>query len=258
MKRPTHPTRRDAQMFPFVAIAIAATFANASPYAPRSQYALSEMHGWKIYVHRQLIEQDAEVHRQTMKLLDVKLHDIQRVVPAQPLRELRKVPLWVEADNDHEFPCICYHFSKRWMAQNGFNPIKVNSIEICNASRFLRWTHAQPWIVMHEMAHAYHHRFLGRNDARIKRAHRRALESKRYDSVLRYTGNNVRYYGLKNAREFFAEMTESYFGVNDFFPFNRGELRQYDARTYQLLRSIWGEPPRVTNQDDLDFYETSS
>ena len=36
----------------------------------------------------------------------------------------------------------------------------------------------------------------------------------------------VRHYGLTNPMEFLAEMTEAYFGVNDFFSFNRAELRE--------------------------------
>ena len=32
----------------------------------------------------------------------------------------------------------------------------------------------------------------------------------------------MRHYALTNHKEFFAEMSEAYFGMNDFFPFNRG------------------------------------
>jgi hypothetical protein len=47
---------------------------------------------------------------------------------------------------------------------------------------------------------------------------------------------------LTNEKEFFAEMTEAYFGHNDFFPFNRAELKQEEPELYELLTKIWGTP----------------
>ena len=40
--------------------------------------------------------------------------------------------------------------------------------------------------------------------------------------------------------EFFAEMTEAYFGAYDFFPFNRAELMTAEPEIFQLLQAIWG------------------
>jgi hypothetical protein len=48
---------------------------------------------------------------------------------------------------------------------------------------------------------------------------------------------------LTNHKEFFAEMTEAYFGTNDFFPFVNGELKQAEPEVFALLRDIWGEVP---------------
>jgi len=49
----------------------------------------------------------------------------------------------------------------------------------------------------------------------------------------------VRHYGLTDHKEFFAEMSEAYFGMDDFFPFNRAELMTAEPEIYALLRSIW-------------------
>ena len=35
-------------------------------------------------------------------------------------------------------------------------------------------------------------------------------------------------------------MTESYFGLNDFFPFNRAELMTAEPAIYELMQAIWG------------------
>ena len=227
----------------FLTLTLAASLAVAGDYEPISNYAPTEIQGWKLLVNRRLISDEPEIHKQTMKLLEVKLYDINRVVPARQLSELHKVPIWVELDDDHRFPCICYHVSSRWLTENGFNPEKEGAVEICNAKQFLNWTHGQPWLLMHEMAHAYHHRVLGRTDPLIQAAYRQALANKTYDSVLRYHGIRERHYGLKSAREYFAESTEAYFGVNDFYPFTRAELKHHDPHMYRLLREIWGDPP---------------
>ena len=50
----------------------------------------------------------------------------------------------------------------------------------------------------------------------------------------------MRHYALTDHKEFFAEMTESYFGTNDFFPFNRGELLEAEPEIHRLLETIWG------------------
>jgi hypothetical protein len=61
---------------------------------------------------------------------------------------------------------------------------------------------------------------------------------------LPYDGRRLRHYALTDQKEFFAEMTESYFGVNDFFPFNRAELKEAEPAIYALLRDIWEAPPK--------------
>ena len=62
------------------------------------------------------------------------------------------------------------------------------------------------------------------------------------DKTLLFNGQRVKHYALTDHKEFFAEMTEAYFGVNDFFPFTRAELRESEPEIYTLLRDIWETP----------------
>ncbi len=48
---------------------------------------------------------------------------------------------------------------------------------------------------------------------------------------------------LTNQMEFFAEMTECYFGSNGFYPFGTGELKQAEPETFALMAAIWGPLP---------------
>ncbi len=61
--------------------------------------------------------------------------------------------------------------------------------------------------------------------------------------MLHIRGADCRHYALTDPKEFFAEMTEAYFGTNDFFPFVRAELQRSDPETFALLEEIWGELP---------------
>jgi Mlc titration factor MtfA (ptsG expression regulator) len=84
---------------------------------------------------------------------------------------------------------------------------------------------------------------LGFDEPRIREAYERFKKSGRGEKALVYNGKHVRHYALTNPMEFFAEMTESYFGANDFFPFNRAELKEAEPEIYALLRDIWETPP---------------
>ena len=103
-----------------------------------------------------------------------------------------------------------------------------------------RQINVQPWCVLHELAHAYHDQVLGFDEARIRDAYAAYKKSGHGDAALLITGEHVRHYGLTDHKEFFAEMTESYFGTNDFFPFNRAELKEAEPEIYKLLVDIWG------------------
>ena len=61
-----------------------------------------------------------------------------------------------------------------------------------------------------------------------------------YKEVLAHTGQKVRHYAATNHLEYFAEGTEAYFYRNDFYPFVRAQLQEYDPVLHDLLVEIWG------------------
>ncbi len=228
-----------------VTLACGATWAADEPakpeYDPTSDYTKMDVRGWTVYVNQRLLQGDKALSDRTLELLDVKLYDITRMVPAAALAKLRQVPIWVElADPRH--PCMCYHPSRGWLTEHAFNPEKAGSVEIANAATFLKWTHEQPSMVLHELAHGYHHRFMdgGYDNPEIAATYRRAVEAKLYDSVLHWDGKTVRAYAANNPQEYFAELTEAWFGTNDFYPFVRAEVLDHDTEGAELLRKLWG------------------
>jgi len=195
-----------------------------------------------VYVNHRLLEDQKELGAQALELLGVKLYDINRAVPARALEKLHAVPIWLEYQ-DKGVVCACFHPSKEWLAAHGYNPEKAGAVEIGNAATFLKWSHEQPSMVLHELAHAYHHRNLpgGYDNPEIAAAYKRAKESKSYESVLYYTGQMKRAYAINNPQEYFAELTEAWFGANDFYPFVHAEVLKHDPEMAKLLKKLWDE-----------------
>ena len=214
------------------------SFCHASEYTPTSGYTTKTIQGWKVLVNNELLTKDADLSQKVLEQLEHQLYQVIRVVPAEPLKELQKVQVWVEYDAP-KHQCMCYHPNRQWLIDNDFNPDKTRSIEIANAKNFLSWTIHQPWMVMHELAHSYHHQVLGYDNAQIKEAYQGAVESKKYDSVLHIQGQSKRAYALNNDQEYFAECSEAFLGTNDFYPFVRSELQQHDPQMHELLKELW-------------------
>ena len=213
-----------------------------SDFDPIDRYVEKQIEGWKVLVHQVLLTPEhRELCDQTLKLLDDHLYRIARVVPEKALTKLRQIPIWVELAHP-KHPCMCYHVSADWLRENGMNPQKASAVEIANAKNFLKWTHEQPWMVLHELAHGYHHQVLGYDHKEIHACYEEAKASKSYESVLHWDGRKVRAYALTNDQEYFAELTEAYFGTNDFYPFVRAEVKQHDPKMYQILEKVWGVP----------------
>ncbi len=212
---------------------------SALRYDPTTAYTKDVVQGFTVYVNHRLLAGQPDTAAKALELLAAKLLEINRTVPAKALERLRRVAIWVELD-DPRHPGGCYHPSRQWLIENDFNPDKGKCIELGNAANFLTWSLDQPSMVLHELAHAYHDQVLGYDNADIKAAYQHALDAGLYKAVLYCRGGKQRAYALNNDQEYFAELTEAYFGVNDFYPFVRAEVQDYDPVMFQVLREVWG------------------
>jgi dipeptidyl-peptidase-4 len=220
---------------------------SASPtYTPQS------IEGWQVRINDRLLADgaDAELGSRALALLQVKLFEVLHVLPDEVAPKLQSVPIWVEVDNDRQGPGACYHPSGDWLRDNGFDDRKAKAVEICRADNFVNWSHDQPSMLLHELAHAFHDQQLGFEEARIKAAYESAREAGIYDDVLRISGVHCRAYAMENHKEYFAELTEAYFGTNDFYPFVRAELKEHDPAAYELLSEIWSRKLEQKDTED--------
>jgi hypothetical protein len=209
-------------------------------YEPSDCYEVREIEGWTVLVNKTFLAKKAKLATETLTLLREQFRQVVRCVPPAAVAKLYTIHFWVEENEPHH-PCMTYHPNPAWLRQNGMNPEKARCVELSNARNFLKWTKQQPWMVLHELSHGYHHQFLERgfNNPEIKKAYNTAMKAKRYDSVLRPNGKKEKAYAATNPMEFFAEASEAYFGKNDFYPFDRTELERYDPETFAVVDKLW-------------------
>ena len=216
--------------------------ANAEPatFDPTDHYEVRALEGWSVLVNKSLIKDNPELAARTLEHLKYQLYQVVHKVPAAAVEKLRKVRIWVEENETHH-PCMAYHPDAGWLREHGMNPEKARCVEVANAKNFLSWTKEQPWMVLHELSHAYHHQFLegGFENPEVGEAYRGAMSKKEYASVLHYDGKTVAAYAQTDPQEYFAEATEAFFGANDFFPFVRAELVKHDPAIEAILAKLW-------------------
>jgi hypothetical protein len=221
-----------------------ALLAAEKPALPKAHTARN-VEGWTVRVDDRLLTGvGAPVGERALKLLSARLVAITFVVPEPALAKLRAVT--IQLDRDHgELRPMQYHPSRGWLKEKGYSEALAKCVHIPSAEGFLSPfdIHRMPWAVLHELAHAYHDQVLGFEEPRLVAAWKKFRDGGKYKSVLTSYGAMREHYGLNNAKEFFAEMTESYFGSNDFFPFVAGELKQTEPEIFALLAEIWGPLP---------------
>ena len=210
-----------------------------------TSHTLRRIEGWNVRIDDRLLNGDgAETGERAIKLLTARLFLISLVVPEKPLAALRNVTIQLDLTHG-ALRIMQYHPSAGWLKEHGYSEQLARCVHIPDAKEFLSpfENHRQPWAVLHELAHAYHDQVLGFDDARIRAAYEKFRDGGKYKSVLTSPGPMREHYALTNEKEFFSEMTECYFGTNDFYPFVAGELKQAEPDIFNLLRDIWGPLP---------------
>ncbi|MFK8112913.1 MAG: metallopeptidase [Rubripirellula sp.] len=204
-----------------------------------------DIEGWSVSIDPAMLDGDfperKQVAENALRALANHLQRVTYIVPADRLKQLREMRIWI--DWEHELSNMQYHPSRRWLTQNGYDPRLEKHVHIPRAKQLLaasQWA-KHPYAVLHELAHAFHDQVLGFDHPAVKDTYDQMKQGGTYQEVLLYTGKKVEHYGLSNHKEYFAESTEAYFGVNDFYPFVRAELREHDPRMFRLMKETWGE-----------------
>jgi hypothetical protein len=184
------------------------------------------------------------------------LDEVTRIVPPTALQQLRRVRLWLDLDASGSSRALAFYKSppsiftaspsdrptEHNFGYGGFHgamflgivfPNIADAIAISEVSR-------APMIVLHELAHAYHHQVLGMWNPDIKQTYEAAKAKGLYRNVSFWNGNIAPVgYAMSNEREYFAGLTEAYFGRKAQNPFDANELKNYDPDGFRLVERAW-------------------
>ena len=215
-------------------------------------YTNYQLASFNVLVEDDALKNNTVLTNTALSLLETKLKEITELKIDQVIKDsLIAVPIfmnWIRTTGGAQ-----YHPSKDWLINNGYIPEKARCVEISNITNFINWTEQnQPYMVLHELAHAYHHRVLNNNSAIITDAFQNAVSTNLYTNISYHSGGGnystlPTAYALNNENEFFAELTEAYFGLNDYFPFNFNDLSNYDPIGFKAMVSIWGDISLAAN-----------
>ncbi len=218
--------------------------ATAKP-TPTERYGKRTIKGWTVHLSPQLVHQPG-LCEAMVALVAYKLHMINHFISEQGQKQLHQVPIWLEIGG--AVPYIRYCGSRERLRGEGSNPDKFQAVEIRDPQRMMKWALLQQSDVLHEMALAYYDRHATRQGSglgsKVRAAYERAKKGGKYKSVLRFDGRRLPHPALGSEEEYFAELMESYFLVNDHYPFIRCELKDQDAAGYALIAGLWEGNPR--------------
>lgn len=209
-------------------------------------YTEVDVAGWTLMVNKRL-DEHPDKRREALDATRWQLWMIERLVPAKAVAAMKRTKIWLE------YKCVDaaqYHPGRDWLAKNNYNPAKTKCIDVGDVNRLTRRIPGRAaMVLLHEMIHAWHDQVLGFDDERIIAAFKKSRDSGVYDKVVRDRHVKVKHYALTNHKEWFAEISETYLWVNDYYPFNRAELKIVDPQAYRLMEAIWGK--RTPTEEEL-------
>lgn len=245
-----------------------------SALADVAGYTTKNVEGRVVYVEEVALSQHATETNNALELLRIKLQEIDLMNMNEDAKaNLRSVVFFMDWQRVNNGAAV-YHPDVSWLSQNGWLTHKEQTVNITNIRNFINWTTVnQPYMLLHELSHVFHHQVLGFNHPDIIDAYESAIQSGKYDKVAYSSGFNSnakkKAYATTNAKEYFAELTEAYFGTNDFYPFNRNDLKLHDPMGYSVVEKIWrGATPAIVDHgmpvseetifDENRFYRLSN
>ena len=227
------------RLLPTLLVLLACSFglqARADAYTKTSEYQKERIGAFTLMVHPDVAKHPKELKVVKQVLAD-QIRTIERTVPFEVVKKLRKATIWLEWGSKGT---AGYHPSAEWLKNNGYNPDKAKAVDIVSVRGYLAVAKGhQPFLLLHELAHFYHDTELGYDHKGLVEAYERAKNSGTYNAAKHADGGTRQAYAMTNVQEYFAELTEAYFGKNDFYPFNEEDLKKHDPEAHKLLKKLW-------------------
>ncbi len=208
-------------------------------------YTSVNISGFHVLVEKKAIESSITKTNKALALLETSLNKVNNLPFNDTIKnQLLAVPIFIDLATETDKAAV-YHASRDWLSANGYIVEKERAVEITNITNFMNWSEQnQPYMVLHELTHAFHHRVYDFQNSDITNAFNNLMDKGLYQNVRRHNGNGnytveAEAYARVNEIEFFAEVSEAYFGENDYFPFDKEDLAAYDSVAFKMVEKVW-------------------
>ncbi|MDD0854315.1 hypothetical protein HBN50_14480 [Halobacteriovorax sp. GB3] len=212
-------------------------------------YICIDIQGWDVFIEEP-IKRDKKLFSDIKRQFEKDLKKITLNIPNKALTFLKSVKIWVSSEKKYPFRSkelgvFVFHRSRNWLSEHGLNPDMAGGIHMINPDKVLYHHKVFEWgpmTLLHELSHAYHWVHLGDENILIKKAFESSVKHNLYREVPSRSKPTrlVKAYASSNMREYFAELTEAYFGNNDYYPKTKRELRKYDSTGFKMIEAVWG------------------
>jgi len=209
-------------------------------------YERKSVRSFAVYVAPEFRSHDSSLLQRCLQVLESSVRRIEEVIPSAAWHKISGVPIWLEYEPDKSYGGLYFYSSRQWLAAHGLPIAKAGSVQFTSALPVMIGHPKNP--LMHELAHAYHDLVLSYSYPQIRAAFERARASGRYNAVRDSSGRWERAYAMSDPMEFFAELSEAYFGTNDSFPFTRDDLKAFDPSSYKVISEAWERPVDDTSR----------
>jgi hypothetical protein len=218
-------------------------------------YERREVEGFSVYVNKKVLQQPADRWgRKPLVPLERELNDLRRILVPKIVEVLQEVPIWAEWDESDKISpgAIARYYGgpAEGLLKLGGDPRKANCVEVMTLKRLGEIRHPgtalQQVIILHEMAHAVHHRLLGWDNPELDATFKQAVDRKLYDEVNDRFGRKTKAYARTNGAEYFAEISCAFLDSCNYFPFNYTQLQGYDPQGFAFVERVWKQPERFS------------
>ena len=217
---------------------------SANSYANNklANYQEHDIHGWRVMINKKVVNNNL-LYQRLLKQLDQDLNEIADEIPEWALEYLQSTTIWFEKQLPPPFGNRFFFNGSKGLSKKYGIEHTYSGVIAGNTESYLAVANLHPWQMLHELTHAYH-QFVNKHDYKpILDAYNNAINK----DLHRFGSQYVR----RNHKEYFSELTESYFGLNSTYPKNRKELAEHDPVGYCAIVKAWGIVGSQTNNPPL-------
>jgi hypothetical protein len=215
--------------------------------APPSGWKRLQLGTNEVFLSPKLQASEAAAGR-SLAFLSDRLREIDRLIPAFAKPAMGRVKFWLDLDEQGGSQAF-YATRPFATSYRNFQAPMYQGIVVPNVVEFIERSFPhQPMVILHELAHAFHHQVLGTWNGELRAVFDTAKARGLYRNIPGWNGTVLSVgHAMVDEYEYFAELSEALFGRNDQYPFDARDLETYDPAGTRLVDRAWRG--QLTNVD---------